>query len=117
MSSHRIEAVLREEVPQLAHAVVIGDGRPFNTALLVFETRDDDMAVLVQSAVGRANARLARVEQIKRFRILCGTWNPGGEELTPTMKLRRSSIGAKYADEIEGMYARRSDDSQFLEPT
>ena len=117
MSSHRIEAVLREEVPQLAHAVVIGDGRPFNTALLVFETDDHDMAVLVQSAVGRANARLARVEQIKRFRILRGTWNPGGEELTPTMKLRRSSIGAKYAPDIEGMYARRSDDSQFLEPT
>ena len=118
MSSHRIEAVLREEVPQLAHAVVIGDGRPFNAALLVFEGRDDDdIDALVQSAVGRANTRLARVEQIKRFRILRSIWNPGGEELTPTMKLRRSSINTKYAHDIEALYARMGDGAQFLEPT
>ena len=118
MSAHRIEAVLREEVPQLAYAVVIGDGRPFNTALLVFEAcGDDDMDALVQSAVGQANARLARVEQIKRFRIVRRTWNPGSEELTPTMKLRRASINAKYARDIEAMYARLCDDSQFLEPS
>jgi long-subunit acyl-CoA synthetase (AMP-forming) len=118
MSSHRIEAVLREEVPQLAHAVVVGDGRPFNTALLVFEAGDDDgLTARVQSCVGRANARLARVEQIKRFRIVRTTWNPGSDELTPTMKLRRASINAKYAQDIEAMYARRRDDPQFLEPT
>ena len=55
-------------------------------------------------AVARANERLSRVEQIKRFRILDGEWEPGGDELTPTMKLRRRPIAEKYADEIEALY-------------
>ena len=55
--------------------------------------------------VDRANSRLARVEQIKRFTVVVGDWLPGGDELTPTMKLKRKPIAAKYADEIEAMYA------------
>ncbi|MDX6661251.1 MAG: long-chain acyl-CoA synthetase, partial [Solirubrobacteraceae bacterium] len=47
----------------------------------------------------------SRVEQIKRFRILEGEWEPGGDELTPTMKLKRRPIGEKYAEEIEALYA------------
>ncbi len=45
------------------------------------------------------------MEQIKRFAVVPGEWLPGGEELTPTMKLRRKPIGAKYAAEIEALYA------------
>ena len=52
----------------------------------------------------RANERLSRVEQIKRFRILEGEWEPGGDELTPTMKLKRRPIAEKYADVIEALY-------------
>ena len=58
------------------------------------------------AAVERANARLSRVEQIKRFTILPVDWAPAGDELTPTMKLKRRPIAEKYAAEIEALYAR-----------
>ena len=54
----------------------------------------------------RGNAKLARVEQVKKFTIVRGDWAPGGDELTPTMKLKRKPIAEKYAAEIEAMYAR-----------
>jgi long-subunit acyl-CoA synthetase (AMP-forming) len=59
----------------------------------------------VQAGVDRANEQLARVEQIKKFRILPTDWEPGGDELTPTMKLKRKPIHEKYADEIEELYS------------
>ena len=59
----------------------------------------------LEAAVAEANAQLARVEQIKRFAILPEEWLPGGDELTPTMKLRRKPIAEKYAAEIEALYA------------
>jgi long-subunit acyl-CoA synthetase (AMP-forming) len=55
--------------------------------------------------VARANERLARVEQIKRFELLAEEWLPGGEELTPTMKLKRGPIAQKYGGVIERLYA------------
>jgi long-subunit acyl-CoA synthetase (AMP-forming) len=61
----------------------------------------------VQEGIDRANETLARVEQIKRFTIISGDWEPGGDELTPTIKLKRKPIAAKYADQIEAMYAGR----------
>ena len=59
----------------------------------------------IAEAVEAANARLSRVEQIKRYKLLSGEWLPGGEELTPTMKLKRRPIERKYEDEIEALYA------------
>ena len=59
----------------------------------------------VQAGVDRANEQLARVEQIKKFKILPADWEPGGDELTPTMKLKRKPIHEKYEQEIEGLYA------------
>jgi long-chain acyl-CoA synthetase len=61
----------------------------------------------IAAAVERANARLSRVEQIKRFRLLEHDWMPGGEELTPMMKLKRRAIEKRYAAVIEDLYARR----------
>jgi long-chain acyl-CoA synthetase len=58
----------------------------------------------VQKGVDVANEELARVEQVKRFKILPVDWEPGGVELTPTMKLKRKPIVAKYADEIDSLY-------------
>ena len=49
--------------------------------------------------------RLSRVEQIKKFTLLPMEWPAGGDELTPTMKLKRKPIAEKYADAIEAMYA------------
>jgi long-subunit acyl-CoA synthetase (AMP-forming) len=59
----------------------------------------------VQAGVDAGNQLLARVEQVKKFTILSGDWAPGGDELTPTMKLKRRPIAAKYAAQIERMYA------------
>jgi long-subunit acyl-CoA synthetase (AMP-forming) len=67
--------------------------------------RDPEVAAEIEAAVEAANARLSRVEQIKRHRVLDGEWEPGGEELTPTMKLRRRPIERKYEAEIEALYA------------
>ena len=58
----------------------------------------------VQEGVDAANSKLARVEQIKKHTLLPGEWLPGGDELTPTLKLKRKPIAAKYADVIEAMY-------------
>jgi long-subunit acyl-CoA synthetase (AMP-forming) len=63
------------------------------------------MRAAVQAGVDAANAKLARVEQIKKFTIVQGDWLPGGDEITPTMKLKRKPIAAKYVNEIEAMYA------------
>ena len=52
-----------------------------------------------------ANAHLSRPEQIKRYTVLSHDWLPGGDELTPTMKLKRRPIADKYAAEIESMYS------------
>jgi long-subunit acyl-CoA synthetase (AMP-forming) len=59
----------------------------------------------IQAAVDAGNEHLARVEQIKKFTIVRGDWLPGGDELTPTMKLKRKPIAEKYAAQIEAMYA------------
>jgi long-subunit acyl-CoA synthetase (AMP-forming) len=58
----------------------------------------------VQAEIDAANEKLSRVEQIKKFHIVEGDWQPGGDELTPTMKLKRKPIAEKYAKEIEALY-------------
>jgi long-subunit acyl-CoA synthetase (AMP-forming) len=55
--------------------------------------------------VEQGNARLSRVEQLKRFAIIEGEWVPGGDELTLTSKLKRAAVNEKYADAIEALYA------------
>lgn len=62
-------------------------------------------ATVAEYNVARANERLARVEQIKRFTLLPRDWLADGDELTPTSKLKRRAIAAKHTTEIEGMYA------------
>jgi long-subunit acyl-CoA synthetase (AMP-forming) len=59
----------------------------------------------VQASVDRGNEELARVEQVKKFTIVPGDWAPGGDELTPTMKLKRKPIAEKYSAEIDAMYS------------
>jgi long-subunit acyl-CoA synthetase (AMP-forming) len=127
MSPANIEAKLKTASPLIGQAIAIGDGRPFNTALITldpdatpgfarkhglegrsFEELAGEEAVIaaVQDGVDTGNEQLARVEQIKKFKILPTDWEPGGDELTPTMKLKRKPIAEKYADEIEQLYAK-----------
>ena len=126
MSPANIECTIKASNPIIGQACCIGDRRPYNTALIVLdadyapvwaaqhglgerslEELADEPAVRaeVQDGIESANAHLARVEQIKKFTILRGDWLPGGEELTPTMKLKRRPVAAKYEAEIEAMYA------------
>jgi long-chain acyl-CoA synthetase len=125
MSPTNIENTVRAHSPLLGGIIVIGEGRPYNTALFCLDPDaaaavaakyglEADPAVLaknarvveeVQAGVDAANAKLSRVEQIKKFTILPTYWEPGGDELTPTMKLRRRPIAEKYAAEIEALYA------------
>jgi long-subunit acyl-CoA synthetase (AMP-forming) len=115
MSPANIEAKLKAATPLIAQAVAIGDNRPYNVALIALDPESlaargaaaDDPAIAdeIAGAVEAANARLSRVEQIKRFKVLSGEWIPGGEELTPTMKLKRRPIERKYEAEIEALYA------------
>ncbi|MGQ0481074.1 MAG: AMP-dependent synthetase/ligase [Pseudonocardia sp.] len=126
MSPANIEAQLKSGSPVIAQAICIGDSRPYNTALIVLDpdaaaafgkqhgATDTSLAALAQhpalraevaAGVGRANAKLARVEQIKRFALLENDWLPAGDELTPTMKLKRKPIHAKYTELIESLYA------------
>ncbi len=126
MSPANIEAAIKSASPLIGQACAIGDRRPYNTALIVL---DADFAPMwaskhglegatleqlagepavreaVQQAIEAANATLAKVEQIKKFTIVRGDWLPGGDELTPTMKLKRKPIAEKYGAAIEEMYA------------
>jgi long-chain acyl-CoA synthetase len=115
MSPANIEAKLKAASTLIAQAVAIGDNRPYNVALIVLDAEslaargaaagDPAIAAEISRAVETANARLSRVEQIKRYELLGGEWLPGGEELTPTMKLKRRPIERKYEAEIEALYS------------
>jgi long-chain acyl-CoA synthetase len=127
MSPVNIEAKLKTASPLIGQAIAIGDRRPYNVALITLDpdfapgwakqqglgetsleelAADDQVNAAVQKAVDKANSQLARVEGIKKFKILPTDWHPGGDELTPTMKLKRKPIADKYEDEIEALYAK-----------
>jgi long-chain acyl-CoA synthetase len=126
MSPANIEQQLKQGSPLIGQAVAIGDRRPYNVALLVLDpdasaafarqhgladagpaAMSAEAAVLseISTGVERANSHLSRVEQIKRFKVLPCDWPPAGDELTPTMKLKRKPIAEKYAVEIEALYS------------
>jgi len=113
MSPANIEARLKSASPLIGQAICVGDRRPYNVALIVLDPEvaagrapdDPEVAAEIAEGVERANEQMSRIEQIKRYRVLEQEWMPGGDELTPTMKLRRKPIHAKYEAEIEALYA------------
>jgi long-subunit acyl-CoA synthetase (AMP-forming) len=109
MSPTNIEAAIKSAGSVIASVCAIGDARPYNVALVTLDPEVSatlvDPQAEVAAQIERANEKLARVEQIKRFAILPRDWTPGGDELTPTMKLKRTPIATKYAAEIEALYA------------
>jgi len=126
MSPANIEATVKASSPLIGQAVAIGDAKPYNVALITLDpdvapafaqqngiedasfeslSQNEKVVAAVQEGIDKANEQLARVEGIKKFKILPTDWEPGGEELTPTMKLKRKPIAEKYASEIEGLYA------------
>src|SRR4051794_580148 len=128
MSPANIESHLKSAGPLIGQAIAIGDRRPYNVALLTLDpdnlpgflsdagidgdpadleslVENEQLLEAVQKEVDKANEQMARVEQIKKFKVLPTEWEPGGEELTPTMKLKRKPIAEKYEDEIEALYS------------
>ncbi len=129
MSPANIEQQLKQGSPLIGQAMAIGDSRPYNVALIVLDPDacgafaaahglpDASIAAMavqpsvleeVAAGVQRANSHLSRVEQIKRHAVLAADWPPAGDELTPTMKLRRRSVAEKYSREIDELYEQRS---------
>ena len=111
--------------PLIGQALSFGDGRPYVVALLTLDgdvapawarahgieasslaQLAEEPAVLeaVGQAVADANQHLARVQQVKKWRLLPVEWTAESEELTPTLKLKRRVVHAKYADAIDALY-------------
>ncbi|WP_345538399.1 long-chain fatty acid--CoA ligase [Variovorax defluvii] len=111
--------------PYITDAVVIGDARPYLTVIIMIDqenvekfaqdhdvpfsnyqslTRAPQVLDLIQGEIDRVNAKFARVEQIKKFFLLETQLSAEDEELTPTMKLKRKLVQAKYAERIDAMY-------------
>ncbi len=126
MSPANIENTIKAACPLIGVIIALGDARPYNTALIVLDAEsagpyaaqrglpdasaetlaaDPDVLDRISAGLAEGNTKLSRVEQIKRFRVLPTFWEPGGDEITLTMKLKRRPIVEKYATEIEELYA------------
>ena len=136
MSPSNIENAIKAATSLVGQVIAIGDDRPYVAALAVLDP-DAAAAFAAQHGFGSAspeeliahpeiraavlaglkegNEKLARVEQVKRMRLLPSAWEPGGDELTPTMKLRRKPITKKYESEINALFAETPDDT-ILQP-
>jgi long-chain acyl-CoA synthetase len=120
VSPANIEAALKT-IPMVGQAMAIGDARPYLVALLTLDpdyssTRwpgrdnaelaaDPEVRAELAADVAGANARLSKVEHIRRFALLGEEWLPDTEFLTPTMKLKRRGVVAAYEATIDEMYA------------
>ncbi len=114
--------------PYISDAVVIGDRRRFLSCLVMIDhetvaqvaqernvpftnfaslCRAKDVQDLIWGEIERVNKQLARVETIKKFRLIEQILTPEDDELTPTMKLKRTLVNTKYKDVIDDMYAER----------
>jgi len=111
--------------PFISDAVIIGDQRKFLSCLVMIDhetvaqfaqeknvpftnfaslCRAKEVQDLIWSEIERVNKQFARVETIKKFRLIEQLLTPEDEELTPTMKLKRTFVNRKYKDVIDGMY-------------
>ncbi|WP_328770940.1 AMP-dependent synthetase/ligase [Streptomyces sp. NBC_00286] len=113
--------------PLIAHVMVVGDGRPYVSALITLDPEgithwrqmnhkhavpnellvdDEELNTILERAIHEANKLVSRPESIRRFTILPGRFSEEAGHLTPTMKLRRDAIARDFAAEIEGLYER-----------
>ena len=120
-----IENYLKES-PLIGHAMAIGDARPYVVAILTLDgeiapvmaqqlgieftdladlAEKPEIRAMVQQAVDAANERLSRPEQVKSFELLPVEWTAESEELTPTLKLKRRVVNAKYSDVVDRLYS------------
>jgi long-chain acyl-CoA synthetase len=96
--------------PLVSQALVLGDRRPYVSALITIEPSvadglpQEELERRVQAVVDGVNAELSRFEQIKRFRVLPRDFSAENDEVTPTLKLKRRVVAEHFAREIEELY-------------
>jgi len=125
IAPQKLENLLLEQSPMFSDAIVIGDKRPFISAILALNTeraallgeelglmvtdpkhlvKDPEFLRHVEGLINSANASLAPYEQIRRFIVLPYSFSLETGELTPTLKLKRFSIARKLSKEIDALY-------------
>jgi long-chain acyl-CoA synthetase len=119
-----LEAEIKQH-PLVSQCVVVGDRRPYLVALATLDPEESakfaeeeglpedpqklashpDLTASIDAHLDKVNEKFARVEQVKKVRVLGRDWGPGDDELTPTMKVKRAVVADKYSDEIEALYS------------
>ncbi|MEV0292038.1 long-chain fatty acid--CoA ligase [Nocardia sp. NPDC050710] len=126
MSPANIENTITANTPLAGSVVCIGEQRPYNTALICLDpdlaaafaarhgitetsaaalAENPQVLAVIEQGVAAANSKLSRVEQIKKYVVLAEVWEPGGDCLTATGKLKRTPIATRYTDTIENLYS------------
>ncbi|MFD6163173.1 AMP-dependent synthetase/ligase [Nocardia sp. NPDC060256] len=126
MSPANIENTVTDNCSLIGTVVVIGEQRPFNTALLILDpdlaaayaqrhhlagstvaelSKDPEILSTIDQGIAAANSKLSRVEQIRKYVVLPEVWENGSDYLTATGKLKRKPISNGYTDTIETLYS------------
>ncbi|MFI9404943.1 AMP-dependent synthetase/ligase [Nocardia sp. NPDC052316] len=126
MSPANIENTVTDNCSLIGTVVVIGEQRPFNTALLMLDpdlaaayaqrhnlagstvaelAKDPQILTAIDEGIAAANSKLSRVEQIRKYIVLPEVWENGSDYLTATGKLKRKPISSGYTDTIEALYS------------
>lgn len=124
LSPSEIENTVKSS-PFIKECIVIGEARRYVSALIQIDydlagkwaeekgiaytnfknlTENESLRELIQSEIDSANAQLAQVSQIRKFHLLTKELDHDDDEVTATMKVRRSNVQKKYVAEIEGLY-------------
>ncbi len=99
ISIPKIEEKLKD-IPGVSEAVLIGEKRPYCTALLWLEKDVTDLDLMIE----KMNEKLSHPEQIRRYKVIDKPLSIQAEELTPNLKVKRGNVEAHFAKEIEEMY-------------
>ena len=110
ISPQRVEGMLTIE-PEIGQAMVFGDRRPHLVALLVVDEEfaktvinEDELRTKLSDAVALVNKKLSMIERIRRFTVADEAFTTDNEMMTPSMKIRRHVITAKYGEALEALY-------------
>ncbi len=126
LSPNNIEETIKQQSVIIGQVCALGDDQPFIGGLIVLDdeaapawaakqgisatdlgalAKEPKVIAEIERAVKAGNEQLAKVEQIKEYRILDSAWTAESGELTPTMKLKRKDIHERYADVIKDIYS------------
>jgi long-chain acyl-CoA synthetase len=99
----RLEALLRE-LPGVAEAMVVGEGRPYCAALLWTDAPAGPAPAELERAMAALNARLEQPEQVRRWAVLSYDLSVEGGELTANLKLRRAVVAERLGEVVASLY-------------